>query len=79
MLFRSVDVRVVPTVRRFPSVAAAVQFRLDAGHEFAQLLADMNDDARAAAMAEIEAVVRRFEGADGVGEPAEYLIGVGTK
>jgi len=77
--FRGVDVRVVPTVRRFPSVAAAVQFRLDAGHEFAQLMADLSDTARAAAVAEIEAVVRRFEGADGVGEPAEYLIGVGTK
>ena len=77
--FRGVDVRVVPTVRRYPSVAAAVQYRLDVGHEFAQLMAHASDAARAAAVAEIEAVVRRFEGADGVGEPAEYLIAVGTK
>ena len=56
-----------------------MQYRLDAGHEFRELMADLSDAARAAAVAEIEAVVRRFEGANGVGEPVEYLIGVGTK
>jgi ubiquinone/menaquinone biosynthesis C-methylase UbiE len=76
--FRDVAVRVVPAVRRFPSAAASVQFRLDASPEFARLVAGLGDAARDAALAEIEAVVRRFEGPDGVGEPAEYLVGVGT-
>jgi hypothetical protein len=77
--FRDVDVRVVPTERRFPSVAASVQFRLDASPEFAKLVAGLSEAARDAALAEIEAVVRRFEGPDGVREPAEYLVGVGTR
>jgi SAM-dependent methyltransferase len=77
--FREVDVRVVPTLRRFPSVAAAVQFRLDSSPDLTKLIADLSVAARDAALAEIEGLVRRFEGADGVSAPAEYLIGVGTK
>jgi ubiquinone/menaquinone biosynthesis C-methylase UbiE len=77
--FREVDVRVVPTLRRFPSVAAAMQFRLDSSPDLTKLIADLSAAARDAALAEIEDVVRRFEGADGVSTPAEYLIGVGTK
>jgi hypothetical protein len=74
-----VGTRVVSTLRRFPSVAAAVQFRLDSSPDIAKLTADLSDAARDAALAEIEESVRRFEGVDGVSEPAEYLIGVGTK
>ena len=77
--FREVDVRVVPTLRRFPSVGAAVQFRLDSSPEIAKLMAGMSAAARAAALADLEESVRRFEGADGVSEPAEFLIGAGTK
>ena len=77
--FRDVDVCVVPTRRRFPSVAAAVQFRVASSPEIAKLMAEMNDAARNAVLAEIEESVRRFEEADGVSEPAEYLVGVGTK
>ena len=58
-IFRDVDVRVVPTVRRFPSVAGALQYRLDSNPEIAQLVADRNDAAREATLAEIEAAVRR--------------------
>ena len=77
--FREVDISVVPTQRWFPSVAAAMQHRLDSNPDIAKLLANMNDAARDATLAEIEASVRRFEGEEGVGDPGEYLIGVGTK
>jgi ubiquinone/menaquinone biosynthesis C-methylase UbiE len=77
--FRDVVVQVTPVQRRFPSVAAAVQYPLDALPEVAKRLADLTDEGRAAARAEIEAVVRQFEGPEGVVAPGEYLIGVGAK
>ena len=77
--FRDVAVHVSPIVRRFPSVAAAVQYPLDAIPEIAKLLANLTGEGRAAALAEIEAVVQQFEGPDGVAAPGEYLIAVGAK
>ena len=77
--FRDVAVHVRPVLRRFPSVAAAVQYPLDSIPEVAKLVADLTDEGRAVARAEIEAVVQRFDGPDGIVAPGEYLIGVGTK
>ena len=77
--FRDVAVHVSPVERQFPSVAAAVQYLLDAMPDLAKLLADLTDEGRDAARAEIEAMVQRFEGLEGVVAPGEYLIGVGTK
>jgi ubiquinone/menaquinone biosynthesis C-methylase UbiE len=77
--FRDVAVHVMPVLRRFPSVAAAVQYPLDSIPEVAKLLADLTDEGRAAALAEIESVVQQFEAPDGVVAPGEYLIGVGAK
>lgn len=77
--FQDVAVHVRPVERRFPSVAAAVQYPLDALPDVAKLLADLPDEGRAAAQAEIEGVVRQFEGPDGIAAPGEYLIGVGTR
>jgi SAM-dependent methyltransferase len=77
--FRDVAVHVQPIERRFPSVAEAVQYPLDAMPEVAKLLADLPSTGRATALAEIEAIVQRFDGPDGIVAPGEYLIGVGTK
>ena len=77
--FRDVAVHLSPIVRRFPSVAVAVQYPLDAIPEIAKLLADLTDERRAAALAEIEAVAQQFEGPDGIAAPGEYLIAVGAK
>jgi ubiquinone/menaquinone biosynthesis C-methylase UbiE len=77
--FRHVEVRAVPTVRRFSSVEASMQYRMDAGPEVRQLIGEMSEAARVAALTEIETAVRQFAGPDGVGEPGEYLVGVGSR
>ena len=69
----------MPVLRRFPTVAEAVQYPLDAIPEIANRLADLSDEGRATARAEIEAVVRQFGGPDGVVAPGEYQLAVGTK
>jgi hypothetical protein len=77
--FRDVAVHVQPIERRFPSVAEAVQYPLDAIPDIATLMADLSDGGRAAVRAEITAVMQQFDGPDGIVAPGEYLIGVGTK
>jgi ubiquinone/menaquinone biosynthesis C-methylase UbiE len=76
--FRDVAVQALPVVRRFASVAAAVQFRRDANPEITQLLAGLSDAARDRVWAEIGDVLRQFDTGEGVVEPGEYLVGVGT-
>jgi ubiquinone/menaquinone biosynthesis C-methylase UbiE len=77
--FQDVAIHVKPTVRRFASLEAAIQFRRDSGVEIAMLLVDLSNVERDRAWAEIREIVRRFERPDGVVmEPGEYLIGVGT-
>jgi ubiquinone/menaquinone biosynthesis C-methylase UbiE len=76
--FRDVAVHAQPVVRRFASLAAAVQFGRDSSAGLAQLLAGLSDAARERAWAEIDEIHRQFEDGDGVAEPGEYLIGVGT-
>jgi ubiquinone/menaquinone biosynthesis C-methylase UbiE len=76
--FQDVAIHVMPTIRRFASLEAAFQFRRDSSVEIATLLADLSDVERDRAWAEIREIVRRFERPDGVMEPGEYLIGVGT-
>lgn len=78
--FREVTVQVGPVLRRFSSVAAAVQYRLESMcPEVASLMADLGDDGHDAVNAEIEEVVGRFADRDGVSVPSEFLIGVGVK
>lgn len=77
--FRDVALHAKPVERRFPSVAAAVQYPLDALPEVAQRLANLTDEGRGVALAEIEVVMRQFEGPESVVAPGEYLIGVGAK
>jgi hypothetical protein len=56
-----------------------VQYLLDAIPEIANLIADLPDETRAAARAEIDAVVQQFDAPAGLVAPGEYLIAVGAK
>ena len=77
--FREVTVEVARVERRFPSLAVAVQNVRDLLPEIPQLLMHATDAERASVWAEIEGVLRQFDGADEFVVPQSYLIGVGTK
>jgi ubiquinone/menaquinone biosynthesis C-methylase UbiE len=77
--FREVTVEVARVQRRFLSLAVAMQNVRDTLPEIPQLLTLATDAERAAAWAEIEGALRRFDGADEFVVPQTYLIGVGTK
>jgi len=77
--FRDVAIETVASEQRFPSLAAAMQHRRNSLPEMRPLLARLSDTERDAVWDEIEAVMRRFETADGVVVPTERLLGVGTK
>ena len=77
--FREVAVEAAPVQRRFPSLAVAVQNVRDLLPEIPQLLMHATDAERAAAWAEIEAALHKFDGAGEFVVPQTYLIGVGTK
>jgi SAM-dependent methyltransferase len=77
--FHEVTIETVAGGQRFPSLAAAMQDRRDALPEMRPLLASLSDAEQDAVWAEIEEVMRQFEGVDGVVIPIERLLCVGTK
>jgi SAM-dependent methyltransferase len=77
--FRDVAVETVATQQRFPSLAAAMEQRRNSLPEMQGFLVGLTDAQRTAVWDEIEAVMRRFEGPDGVVVPHERLLAVGTK
>jgi SAM-dependent methyltransferase len=77
--FHEVTVEAARVQRRFPSFAAAMQNLRDVGPEISQLLIHVTVAERTAAWAEIEDVLRQFDGADEFVVPFTFLIGVGTK
>jgi ubiquinone/menaquinone biosynthesis C-methylase UbiE len=77
--FREIHVEAVASEQRFPSLAAAMQQRRNSLPELRPILARLSDAERDAVWHEIEAVMRQFEGADGVVVPHERLLGVGIK
>jgi SAM-dependent methyltransferase len=77
--FREVTVEAARVQRRFPSFTAAMQNLRDVTPEIPQLLIHVTDAQRTAAWAEIEDVLRQFDGADEFVVPFTFLIGVGTK
>jgi ubiquinone/menaquinone biosynthesis C-methylase UbiE len=77
--FHDFAVRVVPSWRRFPSLAAALQNRRDSLPEIGTLTTGLSEAERAAMWHEIEACIERFDGPDGFVVVGEMLIGVGTK
>jgi hypothetical protein len=73
-----VDVRPVPFVYRFPSLADALQNAQDAQPLLVKLLGELSEDDRAAAWAEINQTLQPFVGPDGFAAPGEALIVVGV-
>jgi ubiquinone/menaquinone biosynthesis C-methylase UbiE len=75
--FREVERHVVPTVRSFPSLAAALA-ALGLSGSLAQLLAVLPEDRRMDAWADIEAGLRDYESASGLRIPGEQVVLVAT-
>jgi ubiquinone/menaquinone biosynthesis C-methylase UbiE len=75
--FRDVDVRAVPFVYRFESLADAVRNLKEAQPPLAKLLGELTEDDRAAAWAEINQTLQPFVGPAGFAAPSEALMGVG--
>jgi ubiquinone/menaquinone biosynthesis C-methylase UbiE len=71
--FREVERHVVPTVRTFPSLAAALA-ALHLSGSLAQLLAVLPDERRHEAWADIEAGLRDYASASGMRIPGEQVV-----
>ena len=76
--FRDVDVRPVPFVYRFPSLADARQNLEEAQPPLVKLLNELSEDDRASAWAEISRTLQAFAGPDGFAAPSEALLVVGV-
>ena len=76
--FREVDVRPVPIVYRFPSLADALRNLEEAQPLLVKLLDELSEADRATAWAEIERTLQPFVGPDGFEGPSELLIAAGT-
>ena len=77
--FRDVAVHPVSTVRRFPSLAAAMQYAVETPLPLRELTSQLDPVQRERAWAEIEAALGQFAGPDGFASPCELLIGIGRK
>jgi len=76
--FREVDVRPVPFVYRFRSLADALRNVEETQPPLVKLLDGLSEANRAAAWAEIERTFQPFVGPDGFAAPSEALIAAGT-
>jgi hypothetical protein len=76
--FREISVHTVPTRRRFPSLAEAMQYARGP-LPLRELMARLSRADREHAWAEIERALAQFVGPQGYDSPCELLIGVGTK
>jgi SAM-dependent methyltransferase len=76
--FRDLDVRPVPFVYRFSSLADAVRNLEEAQPPLVKLLDELSEGDRATAWAEIKQTLQPFEGPDGFAAPSEALIVVGV-
>ena len=77
--FRDVDVRPVPFVYRFQSLADALRNLAEAQPPLVKLLDELSEDDRVTAWAEIERTLEPFVGPDGFAAPSEALITVGVR
>ena len=76
--FREISVHTVPTRRRFPSLAAAMQYARGP-LPLRELMVRLSDTEQQQAWDEIERALAQFVGPSGYDSPCELLIGVGTK
>jgi SAM-dependent methyltransferase len=76
--FRDVDVRPVPFVYRFQSLAEAVRNMKESQPPLVEILHELSEDDRATAWAEINRTLEPFVGPDGFTAPSEALMVVGA-
>jgi SAM-dependent methyltransferase len=76
--FRDVDVRPVPFVYRFPSLAEALRNLEEAQPPLVKLLNELSEEDRATAWAEISRALQPFVGPDGFAAPSEALMVAGV-
>ena len=76
--FLAISVHTVPTRRRFPSLAEAMQYARGP-LPLRELMARLSHTEQEQAWAEIERALAQFVGPNGYDSPCELLIGAGTK
>ncbi len=76
--FRDVEVRAMPFVYRFPSLADALRNLKEAQPPLMKLLDQLSDADRVVAWAEIEQSLRPLVGEGGLAGPAEALVAAGV-
>jgi len=76
--FRQISVHTVPTRRRFPSLAEAMQYARGP-LPLRELMAKLSHAEQEQAWAEIERALAQFVSPNGYDSPCELLIGAGTK
>jgi SAM-dependent methyltransferase len=77
--FREVQVQRLDAPLRLASAAECTQLERESFGALHQMLAKLDQPAREATWAEIEAALEEFESADGFTGPCELLVGAGTK
>lgn len=77
--FRDVAIHAFPTRRRFPSLAAALQYARETPLPLRELVVQLSPMQRQQAWEQIEKEFQQFVGPEGYDSPCELLIGVGTK
>jgi ubiquinone/menaquinone biosynthesis C-methylase UbiE len=75
--FREVNVRPVPFVYRFPSLADGLR-DLEESPSLLRLLGELSETDRATVRAETERTLQAFVGSNGLAGPAEALVAVGA-
>jgi ubiquinone/menaquinone biosynthesis C-methylase UbiE len=76
--FQDVEVRAVPVVWRFDTLAEALTNLAEAQPQFKRLMGELSDADRATAWTEVEQALQPSVGPDGFASPGEALIAVGT-
>src|SRR5262249_28291683 len=77
--FRDVTIHEVSTSRRFPSLAAAMQYAKETPLPLRELTDQLSPEQREQAWVQIETALRQFVGPNGYESPCRLLIGLGTK
>lgn len=77
--FRDVEVHKVASPLRLDSAAECLRFEYESFGALHQMMAGLDERARAATWAEIEQALRSYETADGFLGPCEMLVGAATR
>ncbi len=77
--FRDVEVRRVESPVILPSAAECVRFERESFGALHQMMASLDENARAETWQEIEAALGKFQSGGGFVGPCEMLVGAGTK